>query len=98
MFYENIYDKKNPKSLEEIASISVNCAKFIYDTKDELLNKLASLEMLNLFNDIELPLSLVLADMEYTGINVDKSKLNIGNVGYYVLDITTDGPMSFDIK
>ena len=32
------------------------------------------------------------------GLKFDKSKLNIGNVGYYVLDITTDGPMSFDIK
>lgn len=32
------------------------------------------------------------------GLKFNKSKLNIGNVGYYVLDITTDGPMSFDIK
>ena len=32
------------------------------------------------------------------GLKFDKSKLNIGNVGYYTLDITTDGPMSFDIK
>lgn len=32
------------------------------------------------------------------GLKFDKSKLNIGNVGYYALDITTDGPMSFDIK
>lgn len=32
------------------------------------------------------------------GLKFDKSKLNIGNVGYYVLDITSDGPISFDIK
>ena len=32
------------------------------------------------------------------GLKFDKSKLNIGNVGYYALDITTDGPISFDIK
>lgn len=32
------------------------------------------------------------------GLKFDKSKLNIGNVGYYALDITTNGPMSFDIK
>ena len=32
------------------------------------------------------------------GLRFDKSKLNIGNVGYYVLDITSDGPISFDIK
>lgn len=32
------------------------------------------------------------------GLKFDKSKLNVGNVGCYVLDITSDGPMSFDIK
>lgn len=32
------------------------------------------------------------------GLKFDKSKLNVGNVGYYVLDITSDGPISFDIK
>ena len=31
--------------------------------------------MYSLFKDIELPLSTVLADMEYTGFNIDKSKL-----------------------
>jgi len=74
-FYENIYDKKNPKTLEEIAEISILKAKFIYDTKNEFLYKLKELDMVDLFNDIEIPLSFVLADMEYTGFNVDKSKL-----------------------
>ena len=32
------------------------------------------------------------------GLKFDKSKLNVGNAGCYVLDITSDGPMSFDIK
>lgn len=32
------------------------------------------------------------------GLKFDKSKLNIGNVPYYTLDITSDGPISFDIK
>lgn len=32
------------------------------------------------------------------GLKFDKSKLNVGNVGCYVLDITSDGPISFDIK
>ena len=32
------------------------------------------------------------------GLKFDKSKLNVGNVGCYVLDITNDGPISFDIK
>lgn len=32
------------------------------------------------------------------GLKFDKSKLNVGNVGCYVLGITNDGPISFDIK
>ena len=32
------------------------------------------------------------------GLKFDKSKLNVGNVGCYVLDITNDGPISFDIE
>lgn len=32
------------------------------------------------------------------GLKFDKSKLNVGNVGCYALDITSDGPISFDIK
>lgn len=31
------------------------------------------------------------------GLRFDKSKLNVGNVGSYLLDISTDGPISFDI-
>lgn len=61
--------------LSEIAKISILKAKFIYDTYEELKNKLASSNMLELFNDIEMPLVYVLADMEYTGIKVNKDTL-----------------------
>lgn len=54
---------------------SVIKAKFVYETKKELLQKLESEKMLDLFNDIEMPLAFVLADMEYTGFNVDKKVL-----------------------
>ena len=69
------YDKKKELTIDEIANNSILKAKFIYETKDDLLNKLKEKNMLDLFNDIELPLTSVLADMEYTGFNVDKSKL-----------------------
>lgn len=59
--------------------ISIDCivekAKFIYETKEKLENDLKEKELYGLFKDIELPLSKVLADMEYTGFNVDKKKL-----------------------
>ena len=60
-------------------SDEVSCvlkAKMIYEVKDILMDKLNSAGMLDLFNDIEMPLSVVLADMEYTGFNVSKDILN----------------------
>ena len=59
-------------------SDEVSCvlkAKMIYEVKDILIDKLNSSNMLDLFNDIEMPLSIVLADMENTGFNVSKDIL-----------------------
>ena len=59
-------------------SDEVSCvlkAKMIYEVKDILMDKLNSSNMLDLFNDIEMPLSIVLADMENTGFNVSKDIL-----------------------
>ena len=58
-----------------IKEIIVSKAKFIYETKDKFTTELKDKELYSLFNDIELPLSEVLADMEYTGFNIDKEKL-----------------------
>ena len=63
--------------INEIAKISILKAKFIYDTYQDLYDKLKSEKMLELFNDIEMPLVYVLADMEYTGINVDWDTLKL---------------------
>ena len=69
-FYTNIF-----KENLNIESICVEKAKFIYETKEKFENELKEKDMYDLFKDIELPLSSVLADMEYTGFNIDKSKL-----------------------
>ena len=54
-------------------------AKFIYDTKNSYLESLEKEEESYLFNEIEMPLVRVLADMEYTGINVSREYLiNMG--------------------
>lgn len=74
-FRENLYPKKGDMDLESISKASVMKAKFIYDTREELLNKLKDKEMDNLFYNIEMPLSMVLADMEYTGITLNKDTL-----------------------
>lgn len=50
-------------------------AKFIYDTKDDILNEINKEDNDYLLNKIEIPLSYALADMESTGIKVDVSYL-----------------------
>ena len=66
----------NFKNKDEIDIDSiVEKAKFIYESKEKLESDLKKKELYSLFKDVELPLSIVLADMEYTGFNVDKKKL-----------------------
>jgi len=77
-FYESFYGKGVKLSLQdefETAKLIVSKAKFIYETKDSLKEKLEKENLINLFNDIELPLSYVLGDMEYDGVYVDKEVL-----------------------
>lgn len=59
----------------DIKKICVKRAKFIYDTKNKFSAELKNKELEYLFNEVEMPLSRVLADMEYTGFTVDKNKL-----------------------
>lgn len=59
----------------DIKDICVERAKFIYETKEKFENDLKEKEMFDLFKNVELPLSEVLADMEYTGFKVDKNNL-----------------------
>ena len=76
--YEDLYGtEKRPKelSLDELRDVCVRKAKLIYDTREQLLNELKQEEMSELFENIEMPLSTVLADMELTGIRVDTDYL-----------------------
>ena len=78
---ENFPDKKalkiNPKKWEDnvqndyLLSI-LELTNEIYDLQ---LSKLEDYDMLRLYKEIELPLIYVLADMEYTGVQVDENAL-----------------------
>ena len=61
--------------LEVIAKNSCLKAKFIYEKKDEFIKKLEEENSYNLFSKLEKPLVEVLADMEITGIRVNKEYL-----------------------
>ena len=72
--YEDTYGtEKRPKdvSLERIRELAITKAKFIYETKNNIEEKIKSEDMEYLFKSIEMPLSIVLADMELTGIKLD---------------------------
>ena len=76
--YETLYGTdKRPKEIEEEKLKEICCqkAKFIYETRKRLLEELEENEEKDLFNKIEMPLTYVLADMEITGIRVDKDYL-----------------------
>lgn len=53
----------------------VSKARAIYLTKDQLINELKSRNQLNLLEKIEIPLSDVLAEMEFRGLLVSKDEL-----------------------
>ena len=72
--YEDTFGTlKRPKEvpLERLRELAISKAKFIYETKNLIEEKIKSEEMDYLFREIEMPLSVVLADMELTGIKVD---------------------------
>ncbi len=72
--YEDTYGTdKRPIVVEEERLKEICCqkAQFIYETRERLLKELSDDGELDLFNNIEMPLAEVLADMEITGIKVD---------------------------
>ena len=77
--YEDLYGTvKRPKEVEEdvLKDVLIRKAKFIYETREEILKKLEEDGEKDLFNKIEMPLTYVLADMELEGIKVDVDYLS----------------------
>ena len=75
---QNDYDVFFKSTIDNINTFAYNAimkAKFIYETKEKFEEELKSKEMSFIFNDIEMPLTYVLGDMELNGIKVDKNEL-----------------------
>ena len=70
-----LYEKDKDLTIDDIAKLAILKAKFIYDSKNRLEKEMKEEDNTYLFNEIEMPLTYVLADMESTGITVDKSVL-----------------------
>lgn len=70
-----IYDKLKKQGFPNLMNYVTNKAKYIYDTKTDILKQISDLGMMDLFTDMEMPLVKVLAKMELNGIKVDKNVL-----------------------
>ena len=69
------YDKKEQLTDKDFIQRSIQKSIFIYDTYTSLKDKMIEHNVDDLYNNIELPLSVVLAKMELNGITVDKTIL-----------------------
>ncbi len=69
-FYEEVI--KDEEKLKVALTLK---AKYVYDTKEDLMRKLALENMEELFLNVEMPLTSVLARMEINGIICDKNIL-----------------------
>ena len=72
----NLMLKDKELDINKLASIGSIKTKFIYETKDRLYEEMKNNEELDLFNNIEMKLSYVLASMEIEGIKVDLDELS----------------------
>jgi len=71
----SIYDKKEELTEDEYIKRSIDKSMFIHETYNTLKDEMIKNDVIDLYNNIELPLSKVLAKMELNGISVDKSIL-----------------------
>lgn len=79
LFYE-VISKAKIVSEDTLKKLVTEKAKFIYDVKKELEEEMKKEECTYLFEQIEMPLSVVLGEMEYQGIRVDVDVLKSMNV------------------
>ena len=76
--YEDTYgtEKRRKKVEAEVTEEQIRKkSAFIYETREKLLQEISEFEETELFEKVEMPLAFVLADMELTGIRVDRNYL-----------------------
>ena len=79
MFYDKEFGSEitlHETDNDTLVNNAIKKAQFIYDIQNEFYEELVKEEMESLYNDIELPLVYVLANMELTGFKVDRDYLD----------------------
>lgn len=77
-FDEEIFGKGAKKHIPEESILSkhyVLQAKAIYELKDEAINRLKKDQQYDLYENVEMPVAFILADMEYQGTKMDQGVL-----------------------
>lgn len=67
--------KKHIPDIETLAHHTIAKAKAIYELKDRAIDLLKKEEQYDLYQDIEIPVTYILAQMEYEGAKIDTSVL-----------------------
>lgn len=78
LYAEDVFGKgakHHIPDIQQTAHYYVQAAKTIAQLKDQLIEKLKEEEQYPLYEQIELPLTYILADMEYTGVKVNVETL-----------------------
>ena len=78
-YLEEVYGKGAKRAIPDltiVATYSVNIALGLRAVKEDVLEKLQESQQLRLFEDLEMPLASVLAQMEFTGMTVDATVLD----------------------
>ncbi len=76
---EAVYGKGAKRHVPEegiLAEHIVRKAATLYQLREQMLKELEENEQYKLFIDLEMPLSFILAEMEYQGVKIDSSRLN----------------------
>lgn len=67
--------KHHIPELEQVARYYIQAAKTVHDLRQPLIDLLKKEEQFELYENIELPLTYILAQMEYVGVKVEKETL-----------------------
>lgn len=84
--------KKHIPEIEELAKHTVSKAKAIYDLKEQAISMLKKEEQYDLYQNIEMPITYILAQMEFEGAKIDISVLKELEVSFdkQIQDIEED--------
>ncbi|MFZ3576327.1 DNA polymerase I [Virgibacillus sp. DJP39] len=78
LFDEEVYGKGAKITVPEADKFAEHLARkaqVLYDLKPEMESDLKNNELFELYHDLEMPLALILGDVEHTGVKVDTERL-----------------------